>query len=148
NPAGYSVSVTINHDAISPVTVTSTIFVSDPAVTAQGAGAAFTAVEGAASACQTVGALNGPGGYEAEADYSVTINWGDNTTSSGTISSGTMSGSHQYAEEGNYTITVTVHHDGAPDATAVTTAASVSDPAVAAKGASATFTAVEGAASA
>src|SRR5205807_1937524 len=115
---------------------------------AKGASVAFSAVEGAASTSQTVATFTDPGGYEADADYSATINWGDNSSSAGTRTKGRESGRHKYAEEGNYTITVTVQHDGAPDATAVTTAASTSDPAIAAKGASATFTALEGATSA
>src|SRR5262249_30188548 len=48
-------------------------------------------------------------------DYNATINWGDNSTSSGTISlSGnvfTVTGSHTYSATGNFTITVTLNHE-------------------------------------
>src|SRR5262249_58211537 len=62
---------------------------------------------------------------------------------SGPNSSGvfTVKGGHTYAEEGSYTVTVTLKHDTAPDAT-VTSTASVTDPAVV--GTAVTFSAVEG----
>jgi len=44
-----------------------------------------------------------------------------------------VGGSHTYAEEGVYVVTVTVHHEGAPDATAVS-GARVGDAALAATG--------------
>ena len=49
----------------------------------------------------------------AATDYTATINWGDSTTSSGTITAAagggfTVHASHGYVEEGNYTVTVTV----------------------------------------
>src|SRR5262249_2845952 len=53
--------------------------------------------------------LNDPG------DYNAAINWGDNTTSSGTISlSGnvfTVTGSRTYSATGSFTITVTINHE-------------------------------------
>ena len=53
------------------------------------------------------------------ADFSGTINWGDGNTINFTFSavsgsggSYTVSGSHQYTEEGNYNITVVINDDG------------------------------------
>jgi len=47
--------------------------------------------------------------------HTATIDWGDTTTSAGTIvetnGSGTVDGSHSYATGGNYTITVTLYDD-------------------------------------
>ena len=66
-------------------------------------GFSFNAVENQPSATQTVATFTDPGGAEAHADYSASINWGDGTTSAGTISgpdaSGvfTVTGSHTYA---------------------------------------------------
>jgi hypothetical protein len=101
---------------------------SDLAVVPTG-GFTATAYAGVASPMQTVGVFTDPGGPEGLADYSATINWGDNTTpSAGTISfnSGTgvftVQGSHPYTQVGNYTITVTLHHDTATDATATSAA--------------------------
>src|SRR5262249_44535349 len=56
-------------------------------------------------------------GAETTADFTATINWGDTTTSVGTVTS--LGGgnyrvdapAHTYAEEGSYTVTVTVKHD-------------------------------------
>ena len=49
-------------------------------------------------------------------DFSAVINWGDGTTTAGTISGGTggpftVSGDHTYADSGNYTITTTLSDD-------------------------------------
>jgi YVTN family beta-propeller protein len=132
----YPINVTIHHDSAPNASAKSTATVADPAVAATG-GFTVSATEGANSGSQTVATFTDPGGAEALTDYSAIIAWGDNTTSAGTInySNGvfTVSGSHQYAEEGSYAIAVTIHHDSAPDATAKSTA-SVADPAVAATG--------------
>lgn len=70
-------------------------------------------------------------GIEPASDYSATIDWGDGTTSAGTISlSGgvyTVSGSHMYTDENNYTVTVQIQDNGPGEgagasATASTTA--------------------------
>jgi hypothetical protein len=104
------------------------VHVSDVAVIPIGG---FTAIAYAsvASSMQTVSVFTDPAGPEALADYSATINWGDNTTpSAGVISFNagtgvfTVQGSHSYTRTGLYTITVTLHHDTAPDATATSTA--------------------------
>src|SRR5262249_35198241 len=46
------------------------------------------------------------------ASFRATVDWGDGTTSSGTIGTGpagfTVSGTHTYAEEGNQAVTVTI----------------------------------------
>src|SRR5262249_48748625 len=54
-------------------------------------------------------------------DYTATIDWGDGGTSSGDISgSGSfiVTGSHTYAEEGTYALTVTIYDQGGASATA------------------------------
>ncbi|MFK8115601.1 MAG: PKD domain-containing protein, partial [Rubripirellula sp.] len=43
--------------------------------------------------------------------HTATINWGDGTTESGTVGSGTVTGSHVYTDDGVYTVTVTVTDD-------------------------------------
>jgi hypothetical protein len=133
-----AISVTIHHDSAPDVTVTSAAQVSDPAVNGSG-GKTVTAMEGSNSGSQAVATFTDPGGAEALTDYSATINWGDNSTSSGTITVDsttglfTVNGSHTYQEEGSDPITVTIHHDAAPDAVATSTA-QVSDAAVVATG--------------
>jgi hypothetical protein len=70
-----------------------------------------------------IGAITGiatftdPAGPESVSDYTATIHWGDSTTSTGTVVF--VSGnnfrvdapSHTYAEEGTYTVFVTLKHD-------------------------------------
>lgn len=56
-------------------------------------------------------------------DYSATINWGDSTTSPGTIGAGfTVSGSHTYTTAGTRTITVSIFDVGGAHTTATGTA--------------------------
>jgi PKD repeat protein len=56
--------------------------------------------------------------FATKADFSATINWGDSTSSSGTISGGpgvgpyTVSGSHTYTSTGPFTVTTTINDDG------------------------------------
>jgi hypothetical protein len=100
--------------------------VSDPAVAATG-GFTVAAVEGADSGLQTVATFTDPGGAEPLADYAATVAWGDGTTSAGTITFAngafTVQGRHAYAEEGTFSVTVTVGHEQA--APAVTTSRAV-----------------------
>ncbi|HJT59856.1 MAG TPA: choice-of-anchor Q domain-containing protein [Ktedonobacteraceae bacterium] len=69
------------------------------------------------------------GTYTGNGSLSATINWGDGAHSRGIISGTgtfTVSGSHTYAEEGNYTISITVSN-GIGDKANATSAATVSD---------------------
>ncbi len=141
----YTVTTTIRHDSAPTATATSTARMSDPAVTATGA--TINAVENTNSGMQTVATFTDPGGPEAVGDYSAAIAWGDGSLGTGTITYNSttrtfaVQGSHTYAEEGGYTLTVTIKHDTAPDAM-VTSRATVADPAVMATGGF-TVTAVE-----
>ena len=81
-----------------------------PAIPDATSGKSFTA-EVATFTDANAGALVG--------DYTASINWGDNTSSSGTVTqpggAGTtldVSGTHTYASNGTYNITVTVSDDG------------------------------------
>jgi len=145
---GDTVSVKIDHESATAVSVTSTASVADPAVNATG-GYTFSAAEGATATSQTVATFTDPGGPESTADYSATIQWGDGSSSAGAISFDTVSGvftvsaSHLYMKEGTDSITVTIGHDAAT-AVGVSSTAAVTDPPVVATGAL-TFTAVEGA---
>src|SRR5207253_1994742 len=126
------ITVTLSHESAAKATANSTATISDPAVVPTG-GFSFSAVEGAASASQTVATFTDPGGAEPLADYSASIDWGDGSSSAGsiTLSAGvfTVKGSHTYAEEGTKTITVTLSHDAAGSSSASSTA-TIADPAV------------------
>ncbi|HEX5442235.1 MAG TPA: DUF4214 domain-containing protein, partial [Pirellulales bacterium] len=68
-------------------------------------------------------------GSEPASEFTATIDWGDGATSTGNISSSgvyAISGSHAYAENGAYTLTIVVSDDSNGSAT-ITTTASISD---------------------
>ncbi|HLJ95117.1 MAG TPA: choice-of-anchor Q domain-containing protein, partial [Gemmataceae bacterium] len=146
----YTITVTINHETTTAQTVTSTATVSNPPVAASG-GFSFSAVEGSGFTAQKVATFTDPGGPETLSDYSASITWGDGsaaTTGSISLPGGstafTVTGSHTYAEEGAYTITVTIGHETTAAQTA-STIVTVSNPPVTASGGFA-FSAAEGAA--
>jgi hypothetical protein len=155
-----SITVTINHDASMPQIVTDTATLTDTNVVAVG-NFTVTATEGQASSSQTVATFTDPGNptgtAEDPADYSASINWGDGTASTGTITNNhngawTVTGSHTYTgdtipggtgeSEGTATITVTISHD-ATTAQVVTDTAAITDANVVATSGF-TFTAQEG----
>ena len=118
-------------------------------------GFTVSGVEGSDSQAQTVATFTDPSGARPVGTYSASIDWGDGSPvdSGGAISFNAATnvfsvlGHHKYAEEGQYTIKVIVHSNGAVDSNAVTSTAQVADPAVVATGGF-SLTAVEGALSA
>ena len=149
-PGNFVITVTIGHEDSQVQVVTSTAIV----VAATG-GFTFTAVEGAASAVQTVATFNNPGRVPPPPEvlasqFSASINWGDGQTTAGTLSlSGNtiiVSAGHTYGEEGTYPITTTININGLSPQV-VTSTATVSDPSVVATGGFA-FNAVTGVAAA
>jgi hypothetical protein len=136
---GGRVTVTV-HDIADGIdgSATSASTVADPAVVLAGASGTPSVAEGDGSQSLTLATFTDPPGAEPLGNYTASINWGDGTPATpGVISfaSGvfTVSGSHAYAEEGSYSVTITVHHDLAPDATVAETLA-VNDPPVVAIG--------------
>jgi hypothetical protein len=124
SPGNYPVMVTLSDDAPGTATakVTSTAQVSTGlSVIANG----FTTPEGQAFN-GTVATFSDADPSKTAASFTATIDWGDGTTSPGTItgSSGSfqVSGQHTYADEGSFTFTVTVTETGAGGATASSTA--------------------------
>jgi hypothetical protein len=116
----------------------------DPAITA--AGTPVTAVEGAAFN-GTVATVSDPDPLATANEYAATIQWGDGSSSPGTIvGSGpaghfSVSGTHTYGEEGSYTIEVDVADVDTPtNAATATSPAAVSDAALSASGTSLTTT--------
>ncbi len=101
------------------------------AVTATG-GFSFTATAGTSSSVQTVATFTDSSPNKL-LDYSATVDWGDNTTSTATIANGgiVQSGNtfyvnvgHNYAEAGADTITTVIAHEGL-DSNSVTSTATV-----------------------
>ncbi|HET9211229.1 MAG TPA: hypothetical protein VFR03_12560 [Thermoanaerobaculia bacterium] len=115
----YPVMVTLSDDppGTATATVTSTAQVS-PGVFVTAAG--FSTPEGTAFNGQVATFLDSDTS-KTPADFTVVINWGDGTTSPGTVTGGsgsfTVNGQHTYADEGSFTFTVTVTETGPGGAT-------------------------------
>ena len=98
-------------------------------------GTSISATEGSGFT-GTVASFTDPNGGEPASQYTATIDWGDGSTSAGQISGPTggpftVSGSHTYTEEGNYTVTVTVTNvDYSADQGVSQSAATIADAAL------------------
>jgi autotransporter-associated beta strand protein len=132
----FPITVTIKHlsetDTLAAQSAKDSVTISDPNITAAGIGS-FALSEGAAAGRTVSGTLatfSDPGGLEAPGEYSAMIDWGDQTQpttgtidASGGLATGTVSGSHTYAnEEGSFPITVTIKHLSETDTLAAQTA--------------------------
>jgi YD repeat-containing protein len=116
----YTVSVTLSDLNGSTISVTGaavgTATVVDAPLTA-GTGLTITSTE-AGSFSGPIGSFSDTSGSsEPPGNYQVTINWGDGTTSTGSIAQqagniSNVNGSHSYAEEGTYGIAITVSDEG------------------------------------
>lgn len=113
----YTILARIQDDGGATAQATSSAAIADAALSA-GASRPFSAVEGAAYS-GPIASFTDAGGAEPAQSYAVTINWGDGTapdTQSATVtaSGNTLSvqGSHTYAEEGNYSLSISVTDAG------------------------------------
>jgi len=132
----YTVSVTVTDSTGATASVGTSTSVADAALTV--IGASVTAVEGAGFG-GTLASFTDADPNGSVADYSATINWGDQTSSAGIVTANgsgafVVSGSHVYAEEGSYAVTVTLGDAGGANAT-TTSSAGVTDAAIALTGA-------------
>ncbi len=139
--AGYTTSVTVTDNALAlnTATATSTATVTDSAISATGiplptlgTGQAFT---------EPVATFTDANPTAPLSQFSATIDWGDSSSGTGTISQpggpGTVfgvSGTHTYAVAGSYTVGVTISDPGGASAT-VTDSASVSGSVIICSGA-------------
>src|SRR5579871_2484667 len=122
----YPVTVLVTDNANVSGSATYQVTVTDPAVT--GSGVSFSATPGS-SFTGAVATFTDPGGAEANdgTHYSASINWGDNTAATaGTISLSngvfTVSGNHNYSQNGTFNTSVIITHEGAPTTTLTGTA--------------------------
>ena len=118
-----TISVTITDVGGSTATATSTATVADAPLTATAL--PISATEGAPITA-TVATFTDANPNAAVGDFTATINWGDGTTSTGTITEQngvfSVAGTHTYAEEGKDPISVTITDVGGSTATATSTA--------------------------
>ncbi len=116
--ATFSVTVTDHNSTAGSST---TFNVTDEPVNAAGFNIYSTEGESFSGAVAT---FTDPDPNGANSDYSATIDWGDGAPAeTGVIGTGfTVSGAHTYAEEGHYSVAVTIHHGTANDTTAYSSA--------------------------
>ena len=107
----FPITVTVNHENASPVTVTSTAVVGDALLAASPVPVFGT--EGAPLTNVDVATFTDPDPSSSAGDFVTTINWGDGTSTAGTVvkdASGTyhVQGSHTYTEENATPIPIAV----------------------------------------
>lgn len=138
----YVMSMTIQHETTGTCIFESIATVADAALLASAN--AVSTTEGA-TVQGAVGSFNDTAVLEPASHYSVSIAWGDGGVSAGTLAANgnggyDISGNYTYAEEGSYTITVTILDEGG-SSTVVTSAATVADAPLSAIGLSISGTA-------
>jgi Cadherin domain len=116
--------VTINDVGSSTATATSTATIADAPLTPTPV--ALSGVEGTAIAA-TVATFTDANPNALPSDFSAIINWGDGTTSAGTIVAQNgggfaVTGPHTYVDEGSYLTTVAINDVGGSTTTATSTA--------------------------
>lgn len=137
----FTQNITVTDSDSGTVSTTSTAAVADAALAGAG-GFTLTGTEGPTSllgggtdnapVSGTVATFTDANPAAAAADFTASIAWGDGSTSAGTVSGSaggpfSVAGSHSYAEDGTYPISVTITDDGGSRAAATSTA-SIADP--------------------
>jgi hypothetical protein len=117
----YSIHVQITDAAGSSVTASSTATVTDAALSASGS--MLMATEGSPLNNGIVATFSDANLSATASDFSATITWGDNTTSTGTVQANsaggfTVQGSHTYGEQGTYATGVQITEKGGSSASA------------------------------
>jgi len=133
SPGNHCITLSATNSAGQSSSADVSVQVSPPVVAT--GGLTVTGTEGVMSNSQPVATFTDPRGADPAGNYAATIDWGDQSTSAGTItldsSTGvyTVSGAHAYAEEGQFTLTVAISHASSASVLVRGTAA-VRDPAV------------------
>jgi hypothetical protein len=128
-----TITVTLTHESAPAIMVTDTPSISEAPLSAT-AGSAVSAVVGQDVSAAVATFVDTGGPENSTLDYTASIDWGDGTTTTGTISGPdqngvfTVTGDHTYASQGGspFTINVTITHESLTPATTVSTTATVS----------------------
>jgi predicted outer membrane repeat protein len=108
----YSLSVSIKDSGSLSASATGSAQVADAALTLQ----QFAVFAGPAHTATLAASFSDADPAGTVSDYSATVSWGDGSSSSATIASGSssfsVSGSHRYAKKGTYSATLTVTDKG------------------------------------
>ncbi|HVX64855.1 MAG TPA: TIGR03118 family protein [Pirellulales bacterium] len=119
-----AVQITIHDVGGSSTTIASTADVADAPISITAV--AVHGLEAATLANIAVATFTDPGGPDPLGDYSAEINWGDGSSSAGTISLDggvfTVSGTHVYGDEGSFNVSVAVNEAGGAEASVQSTA--------------------------
>jgi uncharacterized repeat protein (TIGR01451 family) len=122
--------------AVAPTGPTAKVTVTQSEQPITAAGVSISATEGQLFT-GTVATFTDPSTSSIATDYSATIDWGDGTSSLGTVSGSggafTVSGSHTYVEEGTFPVKVTITDvDNSSNTAVANSTATVSDAALSA----------------
>ncbi|MEO6796184.1 MAG: hypothetical protein ABI401_01845 [Candidatus Dormibacter sp.] len=125
--SAYTVTFTANDDGGSTGNHTMTVTILDGALTAGSPAKSFTATSAQATTPVVASFTDAAGAQAKVADFAATINWGDNATSSGTVTETAagafdVSGTHTYASAGNRTLSITVTDEEGQTVTMAATA--------------------------
>ena len=117
----FKIGVTIDDVGASKTSATSNANIADAALTASGT--TVSATKGVAISGETVATFTDANAEATGSDFSATINWGDGTSTTGTIvaqSGGgfAVDGTHTYADGGQFNIGVSIHDVGGSTASA------------------------------
>jgi len=131
----YTITVTATDDGGATATDTLTATIADAGLAAGSPAKSFTATAGQATSPVVAGFADAAGAQANVADFAATINWGDNATSSGTVTQTAVgafdvSGTHTYASAGDRTLSITVTDEEGQTVTMAATATVGAAPAV------------------
>jgi hypothetical protein len=121
----YAVKVTVHDEGKAVSAGHTTYTIGDAQITSTGV--PVIAAEATAATNVVVATVSDPNLFANASDFSATIKWGDGVTDTGVVTGPTagvfdVTGSHTYADEGPFPISVTVTDDGGATTTSSTTA--------------------------
>lgn len=120
----YPVSVQINDSDGTSTSASSKASIADASISANGLGSSSSPVTTTQKFAGPVAQLSDQNPDGTAADSMATIDWGDGTSSTGTVTgaggSYTVNGSHTYSQDGPYTVKVHIADDGGSTADATT----------------------------